>query len=189
MHRGEIVLEKWIAPATIIIVIVVIRKTSLVQQARAFSTRASRLQHDLERSLHLKYRFLKSREDSFLKEQVVDFQPHLLKPKTMSLCNRHRFTLNNGPKALYFASSIAHRNRESVGQHLRTIIGDLELDQTLTSRDPFNTKLRTILTRTEPWGIKVKRVELKISFLRGEIQDAMEKQKKASVSAVKLTPR
>ena len=65
-------------------------------------------------------------------------------------------------------------------QHLRNIIGDLELDETLTSRDTVNTKMRAILDEaTDPWGIKINRVELKNIMPPAEIQDAMERQMKA----------
>jgi regulator of protease activity HflC (stomatin/prohibitin superfamily) len=118
-----------------------------------------------------------------LKEQVVDFPPQPVITKdnvTMQIDTVVYYQITD-PKAYTYGVSHPIAAIENLtATTLRNIIGDLELDETLTSRDTINTKMRSILDEaTDPWGIKVNRVELKNILPPAEIQDAMEKQMKA----------
>jgi regulator of protease activity HflC (stomatin/prohibitin superfamily) len=118
-----------------------------------------------------------------LKEQVVDFPPQPVITKdnvTMQIDTVIYYQITD-PKAYTYGVSHPIAAIENLtATTLRNIIGDLELDETLTSRDTINTKMRSILDEaTDPWGIKVNRVELKNILPPAEIQDAMEKQMKA----------
>ncbi len=118
-----------------------------------------------------------------LKEQVVDFPPQPVITKdnvTMQIDTVVYYQITD-PKAYTYGVSHPIAAIENLtATTLRNIIGDLELDETLTSRDTINTKMRAILDEaTDPWGIKVNRVELKNILPPAEIQDAMEKQMKA----------
>ncbi len=118
-----------------------------------------------------------------LKEQVVDFPPQPVITKdnvTMQIDTVIYYQITD-PKAYTYGVSHPIAAIENLtATTLRNIIGDLELDETLTSRDTINTKMRAILDEaTDPWGIKVNRVELKNILPPAEIQDAMEKQMKA----------
>ena len=118
-----------------------------------------------------------------LKEQVVDFPPQPVITKdnvTMQIDTVVYYQITD-PKAYTYGVSHPIAAIENLtATTLRNIIGDLELDETLTSRDTINTKMRAILDEaTDPWGIKVNRVELKNILPPAEIQDAMERQMKA----------
>ncbi len=118
-----------------------------------------------------------------LKEQVVDFapQPVITKDNVTMRIDTVVFFQITDPK--YYAYGVEHpimAIENLTATTLRNIIGDLELDQTLTSRETINDKMRVSLdVATDPWGIKVKRVELKNIIPPAAIQDAMEKQMKA----------
>ena len=118
-----------------------------------------------------------------LKEQVVDFAPQPVITRIMSPCGSTRScsTRSQDPKLFCYGVANPIMAIENLtATTLRNIIGDLELDQTLTSRETINTKMRATLdVATDPWGIKVKRVELKNIIPPAAIQDAMEKQMKA----------
>ena len=118
-----------------------------------------------------------------LKEQVVDFAPQPVITKdnvTMQIDTVIYFQITDPKLYTYGVESPMSAIENLTATTLRNIIGDLELDQTLTSRDHINTKLRALLDEaTDPWGIKVNRVELKNIIPPREIQDAMEKQMKA----------
>ena len=118
-----------------------------------------------------------------LKEQVVDFAPQPVITKdnvTMQIDTVVYFQITDPKLYTYGVESPMSAIENLTATTLRNIIGDLELDQTLTSRDHINTKMRSLLDEaTDPWGIKVNRVELKNIIPPREIQDAMEKQMKA----------
>ncbi|MBQ4316227.1 MAG: paraslipin, partial [Oscillospiraceae bacterium] len=118
-----------------------------------------------------------------LKEQVADFPPQPVITKdnvTMQIDTVVYFQITDPKLYTYGVERPISAIENLTATTLRNIIGDLELDQTLTSRDTINTKMRTILDEaTDPWGIKVNRVELKNIIPPREIQDAMEKQMKA----------
>ena len=118
-----------------------------------------------------------------LKEQVVDFAPQPVITKdnvTMQIDTVIYFQITDPKLYTYGVEHPMSAIENLTATTLRNIIGELELDQTLTSRDIINTKMRTLLDEaTDPWGIKVNRVELKNIIPPREIQDAMEKQMKA----------
>lgn len=118
-----------------------------------------------------------------LKEQVVDFEPQAVITKdnvTMQIDTVVFFQITDPKKYSYGVENPIAAIENLTATTLRNIIGDLELDETLTSRETINTKMRTILDiATDEWGIKVNRVELKNIMPPKAIQDAMEKQMKA----------
>ena len=118
-----------------------------------------------------------------LKEQVVDFAPQPVITKdnvTMQIDTVLYFAITDPKLYTYGVEHPMSAIENLTATTLRNIIGDLELDQTLTSRDIINSRMRALLDEaTDPWGIKVNRVELKNIIPPREIQDAMEKQMKA----------
>ena len=118
-----------------------------------------------------------------LKEQVVDFEPQAVITKdnvTMQIDTVVFYQITDPKKYAYGVESPIAAIENLTATTLRNIIGDLELDSTLTSRETINTKMRATLDEaTDPWGIKVNRVELKNIIPPAAIQDAMEKQMKA----------
>ncbi len=157
----------------------------VVQQSRAFVVeRLGAFQSVWSVGLHFKIPFIERVvKNVSLKEQVVDFAPQPVITKdnvTMQIDTVVYFQITD-PRL--YTSGVEHPMsaiENLTATTLRNIIGDLELDQALTSRDHINTKMRAILDEaTDPWGIKVNRVELKSIIPPREIQDAMEKQMKA----------
>lgn len=118
-----------------------------------------------------------------LKEQVVDFDPQPVITKdnvTMQIDTVVFYQITDAKLYAYGVVNPIMAIENLTATTLRNIIGELELDSTLTSRDTINTKIRSILDEaTDPWGIKINRVELKNIKPPAEIQDAMEKQMKA----------
>ena len=118
-----------------------------------------------------------------LKEQVLDFPPQPVITKdnvTMQIDSVVYFQITDPKLYTYGVENPLSAIENLTATTLRNIIGDMELDHTLTSRDTINTKMRAILDEaTDPWGIKINRVELKNIIPPSEIQDAMEKQMKA----------
>ena len=118
-----------------------------------------------------------------LKEQVLDFPPQPVITKdnvTMQIDSVVYFQITDPKLYTYGVEKPLNAIENLTATTLRNIIGELELDHTLTSRDTINTKMRAILDEaTDPWGIKINRVELKNIIPPAEIQDAMEKQMKA----------
>ena len=118
-----------------------------------------------------------------LKEQVVDFAPQAVITKdnvTMKIDTVVFFQITDPKLYCYGVEAPLAAIENLTATTLRNIIGEMELDATLTSRDTINTKIRSILDEaTDPWGIKVNRVELKNILPPKEIQDSMEKQMKA----------
>ena len=134
--------------------------------------------------LHFKMPFLdRVAKKVILKEQVVDFPPQPVITKdnvTMQIDTVVFFQITDPKLYCYGVESPISAIENLSATTLRNIIGELELDSTLTSRDTINAKIRVILDEaTDPWGIKVNRVELKNIIPPREIQDAMEKQMKA----------
>jgi len=157
----------------------------IVPQASAFILeRLGAYQGTWETGLHFKIPFIERVANKVtLKERVSDFPPQPVITKdnvTMQIDTVIYFQVTD-PKL--FTYGVVHPMaaiENLTATTLRNIIGDLELDQTLTSRDIINTKMRTILDEaTDPWGIKINRVELKNIIPPREIQDAMERQMKA----------
>lgn len=118
-----------------------------------------------------------------LKEQVVDFQPQPVITKdnvTMQIDTVVYYQITDPKLYAYGVERPMMAIENLTATTLRNIIGDLELDETLTSRDTVNTRMRSILDEaTDPWGIKINRVELKNIMPPAAIQDAMERQMKA----------
>ena len=169
----------------IIILAVLIKNIRVVQQARAFVIeRLGAYSTTWNVGLHFKIPFIERvAKVVSLKEQVADFPPQPVITKdnvTMQIDTVVYFQITD-PKLYTYGIEhpmVAIENLSATT--LRNIIGDLELDQCLTSRDVINTKMRSILDEaTDPWGIKVNRVELKNILPPKEIQNAMEKQMKA----------
>ena len=134
--------------------------------------------------LHVKIPFIERIAKTVsLKEQVVDFAPQPVITKdnvTMQIDTVIYFQITDPKLYTYGVEQPMSAIENLTATTLRNIIGDLELDQSLTSRDHINSQMRAILDEaTDPWGIKVNRVELKNIIPPREIQDAMEKQMKA----------
>ena len=152
-------------------------KASVIERLGAFRTVWSV-------GLHIKIPFLERVVKTVsLKEQVVDFAPQPVITKdnvTMQIDTVVYFQITDPKLYTYGVEHPMSAIENLTATTLRNIIGDLELDQSLTSRDHINTKMRAILDEaTDPWGIKVNRVELKNIIPPREIQNAMEKQMKA----------
>ena len=134
--------------------------------------------------LHVKVPFIdRIAKNVLLKEQVVDFPPQPVITKdnvTMQIDTVVYFQITDPKLFVYGVENPLMAIENLTATTLRNIIGDLELDETLTSRETINTKMRASLdVATDPWGIKVNRVELKNIIPPKAIQDAMEKQMKA----------
>jgi regulator of protease activity HflC (stomatin/prohibitin superfamily) len=169
----------------ILVLLVVAKNIVIVQQSRAYVVeRLGAFQAVWGVGIHLKIPFIErvARKVS-LKEQIADFppQPVITKDNVTIQVDTVLFFQITDPKL--YAYGVEHPMaaiENLTATTLRNLIGDLELDQSLTSRDIINAKMRVILDEaTDPWGIKVNRVELKNIMPPREIQDAMEKQMKA----------
>ena len=169
----------------ILAIAVVAANVRVVQQSRAFVVeRLGAFQSVWSVGLHFKIPFIERVvKNVSLKEQVVDFAPQPVITKdnvTMQIDTVVYFQITDPKLYTYGVEHPMSAIENLTATTLRNIIGDLELDQALTSRDHINTKMRAILDEaTDPWGIKVNRVELKSIIPPREIQDAMEKQMKA----------
>jgi regulator of protease activity HflC (stomatin/prohibitin superfamily) len=157
----------------------------IVPQAYAFVIeRLGGYQDTWSVGLHIKAPFIdRVAKRVILKEQVVDFPPQPVITKdnvTMKIDTVVFFQITDPKLYTYGVENPIMAIENLTATTLRNIIGDLELDQTLTSRETINTKMRSALdVATDPWGIKVNRVELKNIIPPAAIQDAMEKQMKA----------
>ena len=157
----------------------------IVPQAQAFIVeRLGGYQGTWEVGMHFKTPFVdRVAKRVNLKEQVVDFDPQPVITKdnvTMKIDTVVFFQITDPKLYAYGVENPIMAIENLTATTLRNIIGDLELDQTLTSRETINTKMRSALdVATDPWGIKVNRVELKNIIPPAAIQDAMEKQMKA----------
>lgn len=165
--------------------IVIISNIKVVPQAHAYVIeRLGAFHATWETGLHVKIPFLdKVSKRVSLKEQVIDFPPQPVITKdnvTMQIDTVVYFQITDPKLYAYGVERPISAIENLSATTLRNIIGDLELDHTLTSRDVINTKIRTILDEaTDAWGIKVNRVELKNIIPPKEIQESMEKQMKA----------
>ncbi len=174
-----------IAAIILAVIIVIVKNIKIVPQAHAYVIeRLGTYQTTWNTGLHLKVPFVdRIAKKLSLKEQVVDFPPQPVITKdnvTMQIDTVVYFAITDPKLYTYGVERPLSAIENLTATTLRNIIGDLELDATLTSRDTINDKIRTILdTATDPWGIRVIRVELKNILPPKEIQDAMEKQMKA----------
>ena len=168
-----------------LVLIIVIRNIVVVQQSRAYVIeRLGAFQDVWGVGLHVKIPFLdRVAKRVSLKEQVLDYPPQPVITKdnvTMQIDTVVYFQITDPKLYAYGVEQPMMAMETLTATTLRNIIGDLELDQTLTSRDVINTKMRAILDEaTDPWGIKVNRVELKNILPPQDIQSSMEKQMKA----------
>ena len=169
----------------IIIIWVITSCIKIVPQAQAFVVeRLGAYQGTWGVGLHFKVPFIdKIAKKVVLKEQVVDFAPQPVITKdnvTMRIDTVVFYQITDPKLYAYGVENPIMAIENLTATTLRNIIGDMELDQTLTSREVINTKMSTTLDiATDPWGIKVNRVELKNIIPPAAIQDAMEKQMKA----------
>ena len=177
----------WIIGSFVIVIlfVIIIANIAVVQQSRAYVIeRLGAFQTVWGVGLHFKVPFIDriARKVS-LKEQVLDYPPQPVITKdnvTMQIDTVVYFRITDPKLYAYGVEQPMAAMETLTATTLRNIIGDLELDQTLTSRDVVNTKMRAILDEaTDPWGIKVNRVELKNILPPADIQSSMEKQMKA----------
>ena len=176
----------WVLLALVVLVLVIVASClKIVPQAQAYVIeRLGAYQGTWSVGFHIKVPFVdKIARKVNLKEQVADFppQPVITKDNVTMRIDTVVFYQITDPKLFTYGVENPMMAIENLtATTLRNIIGDLELDQTLTSRETINTKMRAALDiATDPWGIKVNRVELKNIIPPQAIQDAMEKQMKA----------
>ena len=169
----------------VLILIIIISNINIVQQSRAYVIERLGAFHSVWGvGLHFKVPFLErvARKVS-LKEQVLDYPPQPVITKdnvTMQIDTVLYFQITDPKLFTCDVENPMAAIEKLTATTLRNIIGDLELDQTLTSRDTINSKMRAILDEaTDPWGIKVNRVEVKNIQPPADIQNSMEKQMKA----------
>ncbi len=169
----------------IIVVLVVISNIKIVPQAHAYVVERLGAYHvSWQTGLHVKIPFIdRIAKKVSLKEQVIDFPPQPVITKdnvTMQIDTVVYFQITDPKLYTYGVERPISAIENLSATTLRNIIGEMELDHTLTSRDVINSKIRVILDEaTDPWGIKVNRVELKNIIPPREIQESMEKQMKA----------
>ncbi len=169
----------------LIIIAVIILNVKVVPQTKAYVIeRLGTYSDTWQAGIHVKIPFIdRISKQVSLKEQVADFPPQPVITKdnvTMQIDTVVFFQITDAKLFAYGVERPIAAIENLTATTLRNIIGDLELDHTLTSRDTINAKIRGILDEaTDPWGIKVNRVELKNILPPREIQDAMEKQMKA----------
>ena len=169
----------------VLAILLIISNIAVVQQSRAYVIERLGAFHSVwSVGMHFKVPFIDriARKVS-LKEQVLDYPPQPVITKdnvTMQIDTVVYFQITDPKLYCYGVEQPMMAMETLTATTLRNIIGDLELDQTLTSRDVVNTKMRAILDEaTDPWGIKVNRVELKNILPPADIQNSMEKQMKA----------
>ena len=169
----------------VLVLILIVSNIHVVQQSKAYVVERLGAFHAVWGvGLHLKLPFIERVVKKVsLKEQVADFDPQPVITKdnvTMQIDTVIYFQITDPKPYTYGGESPMSAIEHLPAATLRTTIGELELDQSLTSRDTINAKMRAILDEaTDPWGIKVNRVELKNILPPREIQNAMEKQMKA----------
>lgn len=169
----------------VLVLLLIVSNIVIVQQSKAYVVeRLGAFRTVWNVGLHFKVPFIErvSKKVS-LKEQVADFAPQPVITKdnvTMQIDTVIYFQITDPKLYTYGVERPMNAIENLTATTLRNIIGDMELDQSLTSRDTINTRMRAILDEaTDPWGIKVNRVELKNIIPPKEIQNAMEKQMKA----------
>jgi regulator of protease activity HflC (stomatin/prohibitin superfamily) len=169
----------------IVIIIFIIANIKIVPQAKAYVIeRLGSYKETWQTGLHIKLPFIERIANAIsLKEKVYDFAPQPVITKdnvTIQIDTVVYFQITDPKLYTYGVENPINAIENLTATTLRNIIGDLELDQTLTSRDLINSKMRVILDEaTDPWGIKVNRVEVKNIIPPRDIQDAMEKQMRA----------
>ncbi len=174
-----------LAILVVLILILIVSNIQIVQQSKAYVVERLGAFHAVWGvGLHLKVPFIERVVKKVsLKEQVADFDPQPVITKdnvTMQIDTVIYFQITDPKLYTYGVEYPMSAIENLTATTLRNIIGELELDQSLTSRDTINAKMRSILDEaTDPWGIKVNRVELKNILPPREIQNAMEKQMKA----------
>lgn len=172
-------------PLILFIIVLVVTNVRIVPQSQAFVIeRLGAYLTTWKVGLNITIPFIdRMAKKVSLKEQVVDFPPQPVITKdnvTMQIDSVVYYQITDPKLYTYGVENPISAIENLTATTLRNIIGDLELDATLTSRDTINTKMRSILdVATDPWGIKVNRVELKNIIPPAEIQDAMERQMKA----------
>lgn len=178
-------MEYVIAALILLIIIIVIRNIKVVPQAQAFVIeRLGAYKETWHVGLHMKVPLIdKIANRVTLKERVMDFPPQPVITKdnvTMQIDTVIYYTITDPKLYTYGVDRPIMAIELLTNTTLRNIIGDLELDETLTSRDVINNKMRIILDEaTDPWGIKINRVEVKNIIPPTDIQNAMEKQMRA----------
>ena len=174
-----------IAVIVVLLLLILIKNVVIVRQSRAYVIERLGAFHAVWGvGIHFKLPFIERvAKVVSLKEQVVDFAPQPVITKdnvTMQIDTVVFFEITDPKLYTYGVEHPMPAIENLTATTLRNIIGELELDQSLTSRDVINTKMRAILDEaTDPWGIRVNRVELKNIIPPREIQDAMERQMKA----------
>ena len=174
-----------LAILVVLILILIVSNIQIVQQSKAYVVERLGAFHAVWGvGLHLKVPFIERVVKKVsLKEQVADFDPQPVITKdnvTMQIDTVIYFQITDPKLYTYGVEHPMNAIENLTATTLRNIIGDMELDQSLTSRDTINSRMRSILDEaTDPWGIKVNRVELKNIIPPKEIQNAMEKQMKA----------
>ena len=169
----------------VLVLFIIVRNIYVVQQSKAYVVERLGAFHAVWGvGLHLKFPFIERVVKKVsLKEQVADFDPQPVITKdnvTMQIDTVIYFQITDPKLYTYGVEYPMNAIENLTATTLRNIIGDMELDQSLPSRDTINAKMRSILDEaTDPWGIKVNRVELKNILPPKEIQNAMEKQMKA----------
>jgi regulator of protease activity HflC (stomatin/prohibitin superfamily) len=167
------------------LLILLIKNIRIVPQANAFILeRLGAYQTTWEVGLHVKIPLVDRVSNKVsMKENVIDFEPQPVITKdnvTMQIDTVVYYQITDAKLFTYGVDRPISAIENLTATTLRNIIGDLELDETLTSRDVINTKMRSILDEaTDPWGIKVNRVEVKNILPPADIQEAMEKQMRA----------
>ncbi|NLE26383.1 MAG: SPFH/Band 7/PHB domain protein [Clostridiaceae bacterium] len=177
---------EYVIPALIaIVIIIVIRNIKVVPQAQAYILeRLGAYKETWEVGLHFKIPLIDRISNRVsIKEKVLDFPPQPVITKdnvTMQIDTVIYFTITDPKLYTYGVERPMMAIENLTATTLRNIIGDLELDETLTSRDTINNQMRIILDEaTDPWGIKINRVEVKNIIPPTDIQNAMEKQMRA----------
>ena len=169
----------------LLLLVILIRNIKVVPQSMAFVVERVGSYHETwGNGIHVKIPFIDHiAKKVSLKEQVVDFKPQPVITRdnvTMQIDSVVFYEITDAKLFTYGVERPLSAIENLTATTLRNIIGEMELDHTLTSRDVINTKITTVLdTATDKWGIKVNRVELKNILPPAEIQDAMEKQMKA----------
>lgn len=177
-------MEIWIWPL-IIVICLIIANIKIVPQSKAFVIeRLGSYKETWQTGIHIKIPFLERIANTVsLKEKVKDFAPQPVITKdnvTMQIDTVVYFQITDPKMYTYGVENPMNAIENLTATTLRNIIGDLELDETLTSRDLINARMCTILDEaTDPWGIKINRIEVKNILPPRDIQEAMEKQMRA----------
>ena len=182
---GSVISFVAVVVLVVLVLVLIISNIVIVQQSKAYVIeRLGAFRGVWNVGLHLKIPFIERVVKKVsLKEQVADFAPQPVITKdnvTMQIDTVIYFQITDPKLYTYGVEHPMNAIENLTATTLRNIIGDMELDQSLTSRDIINSRMRSILDEaTDPWGIKVNRVELKNIIPPREIQNAMEKQMKA----------